>query len=79
VKRNVLTDPAPHMVDHLDGIEPDGKVNGYPSTYYLECESIDVDENGYVRVVLYGNDAVDFETRIPFDLLQIAGFHRGKS
>lgn len=76
-KRNVVKDPAPNMVGHLSGIrKSDGKVKGYPSTYYLECESLDIDAEGFVRVVMYGDESKDFETRIPFAMLKAVGITR---
>jgi hypothetical protein len=73
-KRDVVVEPAPHMVHNLQGVQANHRVTGYPSTFYLECESVDPDKNGYLRVVIYSNEEKDYETRIPFTMLSDAGF-----
>jgi hypothetical protein len=74
--RNVVFDPAPHMVGLLNGIDDQThQVSGYLLRYYRECESIDADEQ-FLRVVIYNGTRADIETRIPYSLLREIGFER---
>jgi hypothetical protein len=82
--RNVLTDPAPDIApDVLIGILPDGRVAGYEKgvahkgTFYIECEGVHLyQDESFLRVVMYGDEFHDKETRIPLAMLEAAGFVR---
>jgi hypothetical protein len=82
--RNVLTDPSPDIApDVLAGILPDGRVTGYEKgishkgTFYAECEGMHLyPDESFLRVIMYGDEFHDKETRIPLKMLAAAGFAR---
>lgn len=80
--RNPITNPAPEITpDMLTGILPDGRVDGYQrgkvhrGTFYIECEGVrHYPDESFLRVVMYGDEFHDKETRIPLATLEAAGF-----
>ena len=71
--RNPVNEPAPWITkEMLVGVNQDGKVSGYESggdhqgTFYKEFEGItQYADEPFIRVVIYGSETYDIETRIP--------------
>lgn len=61
---------------HTDLIDEEGIVAGRQyETFYGVCKSVQQADGGYLRV-LVDNDFTDIETRIPYEVLEKAGFKR---
>ena len=60
-----------------EDIREDGTVEGYQiETHYRHCKHI-ANDDGFLRVVA-DDDIIDIETRIPFKLLEAAGWVKKK-
>lgn len=58
-----------------DGVREDGTIDDTTfETHYCEIDCI-IPADGYLRVIA-DNDFTDVETRIPFELLEAAGWKR---
>lgn len=80
--RNPVLDPAPWIsTSMLCGVKKDGRVTGYAKgsahkgTFYAECEGVQqYPDEDFLRVVMYGDEFHDKETRIPLAMLRAVGF-----
>jgi len=82
--RNVVKDPAPLIkngwLKDVSNIIPHKIITylstkNWKGTYYRECESIHLyHDEEFLRVVMFGSDSKDIETRIPLLLLKELGF-----
>lgn len=82
--RNAVKDPAPWIDPALlVGIAENGAVSGYErgvaheGTFYRECEGVTrYPDEPFLRVVMFGDETHDLETRIPLSMLAKAGFRQ---